>query len=135
MVYATTGWPHHDFEAFEALDKVRLGGGGIFLKAAVRHGLPAARLFHGILDRAAQLFQKLQRRDANLGIERVDITGDEQPDLRIFRGSSQACSPYRLVCHLHIFPSPAVGEFLETCRRQLQPTRSLVLSLSPPTRG
>src|SRR5215469_12958277 len=117
MVYATTRWPHYDFEIFEALDKVRFGGSRIFLKTAVRHRLSAARLLQRILGRAPQLFQKLQRRDANLRKERVDITRDEQPDPRIFPGSSQACSPYRLVCHLCIFPSPAVGEFHETCSR------------------
>src|SRR5215469_340869 len=125
MVYATTRWPHYDFEIFEALDKVRFGGRRIFLKAAVRHRLSAARLFQRILDRAAQLFQKLQCRDANLWKERVDITRDEKPDLRIFPGSSQACSPYRLVWHLCIFPSQAVGEFHETCSRPAKTIESL----------
>ena len=50
------------------------------MAAGIGHGLAAAGLVEGIVDLAAEPLEQFQRRDPDLGKERVDVTGDEEGD-------------------------------------------------------
>src|SRR4051812_38146850 len=67
-------------EVTEAANKVDFGGGGVFLAATVGHWLAAAGLADRVLHRAAETLEQLERRDAHVREECVDVTGDEQSD-------------------------------------------------------
>jgi hypothetical protein len=66
-------------EILEAIDEVSFCAGGIFLTIAVGHRLSAAGLIKRILDRAAELFSQLQRRNADFGKKGVNVTGGCTP--------------------------------------------------------
>ncbi len=81
VVDTAPGRPDDRVEILEALDEEGLGGRGIFLAAAVGHRLAAAGLVERIIDGAAEPLEELQRRDAHLWEEGVDVTGNEEPEL------------------------------------------------------
>jgi hypothetical protein len=64
--------------AGEVTDEQLLGGLGLLVGATVGHRLAAAGLVEGIVDLDAELFQQLERRHPDLGIEHVDVAGDHQ---------------------------------------------------------
>jgi hypothetical protein len=78
---ATAGRPDHRIEILEAADEEGLGGGSIFLTAAVRHRLPTAGLIERVLDRTAEPLKEFKGRDADFRKEGIDVTGDEESDL------------------------------------------------------
>ena len=95
---ATAGRPDDRGEVLEALDEEGLGGGGVFLAAAVGHRLPAAGLLQWVLHRAAEPFEELQGGNAYFGEEGVDVAGDEEPDLHghvppMGRSTGEGCRP------------------------------------------
>ena len=61
-------------------DEVALRRRGFGLAAGVRHRLAAAGLVERIVDLAAEPLEQLQRGDADLGEEGIDVAGDEQGD-------------------------------------------------------
>ena len=81
VMNATGRRPDDRVEVLEAADEVCLGGGGLFLAAAVGHRLPAASLFERVLDRATEPFEEFQRRYAHFREEGVDVAGYEEADL------------------------------------------------------
>lgn len=57
---------------------------GVFFETRIGHRLTAAGLVQRIVDLAADLAQQLVRRPPHLGIDRIDVTGNEQSDFHLF---------------------------------------------------
>ena len=80
--HATSRGAHHRVVGREDLDKPAGQWLGIGGAARVRHRLPAARLGLGEIDLHPQLLQQLDRGEPDLGIELIDVTGNEQTNPR-----------------------------------------------------
>jgi hypothetical protein len=83
MVDATAGGSDDVIKAREVAHEQRLGSGRLRIEPAVRHRLAATGLIARIVDIVAEPLQKLERGDADVREEGVDIAGNEKTDFHL----------------------------------------------------
>ena len=78
---ATARRADHVFVVLEDPQELDGQRAGVFRAARVGHRLPAASLLEGKLHLDALLLQHFDRRHSDVGVQLIDVTGDEKPDL------------------------------------------------------
>jgi hypothetical protein len=78
MMRTAAGWRDDVVESREVPHEQRFSCRSVAVASAVAHRLAAARLVERVGDFDTEALEELERGDADLGKERVDIAGDEQ---------------------------------------------------------